>query len=146
MSWIWFFFACLTAIGGLSYNIGVKFGTAAVNPYAFTVTLAVTCALIQVLFFLTAKYVFHADVAQGVHFSGLKFAVLAGCAAAMIDIAYFFAVRYGSVIASQLFWTVGGTVLVVGIAILFFNETLTLQKAVGIVLGLASVILLTKQS
>ncbi|MDE2030229.1 MAG: hypothetical protein KGI97_06670 [Alphaproteobacteria bacterium] len=146
MSVYWLFFVSLTVMGALAYNMGVKFGGNAMSVFAFVLTAACTTCIIQACSLTIAKYGFKYDVGHGVNLHNLRYAVMAGAATALIDIAYFFALRYGTVVASQVFWTVGGTIAVTVAAVLLLHETMTSTKAAGIVLGIISVLLLIKQS
>jgi uncharacterized membrane protein len=145
MSLYWLLFASLTVVGALTYNLSVKFGTASMPVFIFVLIAAATNLSIQAVVTLTAKYGFKYDL-QGVNSQNIRYALMAGAATALIDIAYFFALRYGSMVASQIFWTVGGSIAVTAVAVLFLHETLTFTKAMGIALGMVAVVLLTKQS
>jgi uncharacterized membrane protein len=143
MSFYWLLFASLSVLGSLFYNIGVKFSSANVNAFGFAFTMNCVVLFLQTIVVLTAKYGFRIDVAQGMNKGTVKFAVMAGLGAAIIDVSYFFANRYGSVIASQLFWTIGGIIALAVFSALFLGETITPTKAAGIILGIVAVFLIT---
>ena len=128
----WLFFISLTVVGGLLYNVGAKLATASLTPFLFTASLAFFVFVIQTSSFLIAKYGFKIDVMGGVTASGIRFAALAGLGAALIDICYFLALRYGTPSASLAFWSIGSLIALTIFAILVFKEVMTLSKACGI--------------
>jgi uncharacterized membrane protein len=144
MSLYWLFFASLTVVGSLLYNVGMKFGTEGANPFGFAFILASVEFGVMGLCCLVSRYAFKISATQGMNAHAIKLAAMAGFGVALVDVCYFFALRYGSLIASQMFWVVGGTVALVIFSVLFFGEALTLAKAAGIACGIASVILITK--
>lgn len=144
MSLIWIFFASLTVVGSLMYNISIKLATSHMNAFIFTSVFTVFALLAHLVCLVVYKYVFKFDVALTIDNKGLWYSVIAGLGVALIDIAYFFALRYGSMIASQTVWTIGGLIGLTIVAVLFFQETLTLQKACGITLGIISLYLVTR--
>lgn len=144
MSLYWLLFASLSVVGSLAYTVGMKLGSPSMNAFGFAFLMNIVVLSSQTVFCLTAKYVFKADVMQGVNVNTLKFALLTGLGAALVDVSYFSALRYGSVISSQIFWTVGGIVAVTAFAALFLGETLSATKALGIALGVVAVFLITK--
>lgn len=144
MSPFWLLFASLTVVGSVGYNVGMKLGSPGTNPFVFTFVMTAVILLILGVCCLAAKYGFKVDMEQGMNVRALKYAALCGGSAALIDIGYFLALRYGSLIPTQMFWTVGGTVALAVFASLFLNETMTLTKALGIAFGIVSVVLITK--
>jgi uncharacterized membrane protein len=143
MNGLWLLFATLTVIGGTTYTVATKLGAPGTNPFGFTFIMTLVILLILGVCCLAAQYGFKVDVTKGMSPHALKYAVLCGGAAALIDIGYFLALRYGNVIPTQLFWVIGDMVLVAVFAVLFLNEAMTWTKALGIVLGIASVLLIT---
>ncbi len=146
MSPLWLLFASLTVAGSLAYNMGMKLGTESMNAFTFTLILTLSILAIQVPLLLAAKYVFHQDIAQGFETRNIMLAVMAGLGAALIDIACFFALRYGTVTATQIFWAVGSTIAVALFSALFFKEQITAARLAGIVLGVISLYLITRES
>jgi uncharacterized membrane protein len=146
MSYYWFIFASLTVVGSLTYNVCMKLGIGSINAFSYVLLMNLFTCFAQALFFITARYGFKVDTVTGLTPYGRMLCAVAGVAVAMIDICYFFALRYGSIIASQMFWTIGGTIALVIFAVLFFKEPVTLTKAAGIVMGLASLYLMTRQT
>jgi drug/metabolite transporter (DMT)-like permease len=144
MSPVWLFFASLTVVGSVAYNVGMKLGSPGTNPFGFVFVMTSVILVLLGIACLTAKFGFKVDVAQGMNFHAFKFAALCGCAAAMIDIGYILALRYGSMISIQVFWTVGGMVALAVFAALFLKETMPLTKILGIAFGVISVFLITK--
>ncbi len=143
MSLYWLLFISLTVLGGVTYNVGMKLGTANMNVFAFALVISSTVLVIEAVCFLTAKYAFKVDVSQGVDMQNAKFAVMVGAGGALVDFAYFLALRHGSVIASQIFWMIGGMVATALAAIFLFHEAMTPTKILGIFFGIVSVVLIT---
>ena len=144
MNGLWLLFATLTVIGGTTYTVATKLGSGGTNPFGFTFIMTLVILLILGVGCLIAQYGYKVDVMRGMNGPALKYVVLCGCAAALIDIGYFLALRYGSVIPTQIFWVVGDLVLVAIFATLVLGEALTPIKALGIVAGIVSVLLITK--
>ncbi len=144
MNGLWLLFATLTVIGGTTYTVATKLGSGGTNPFGFTFVMTLVILVILGIGCLVAQYGYKVDVMKGLDGPALKYVILCGCAAALIDIGYFLALRYGSVIPTQIFWVVGDLVLVAVFATLVLNETLTLTKALGIAAGIISVLLITK--
>jgi uncharacterized membrane protein len=144
MSLLWLLFITLTVVGGLAYNVAMKYGSANANVFGFAVIISLAVLTFQTAVALVARYAFKIDVTSGINPQTAKFAILAGLGAALIDLNYFLAVRNGSVMASQLFWTIGSITVMAIFAALFLGESITATKAAGIVLGIASVLLITR--
>ncbi len=143
MNGLWLLFATLTVIGGTTYTVTTKLGMPGTNPFGFTFVMTLVILLILGIGCLVAQYGLKIDVLKGMSGPSLKYAVLCGFAAALIDIGYFLALRYGDVISTQIFWVIGDLVLVALFAALILGEVVTWQKALGIALGIASVLLIT---
>ncbi|MFA4994963.1 MAG: hypothetical protein WC521_06645 [Bdellovibrionales bacterium] len=144
MNGLWLLFCSFIVIGSVVFNVGLKIGSAAVNPFGFLFFMNVFALTALALSCLAAKYGFNADVMQGINVHSLKYAALCAGSVVLIDIGYVLAVRYGSLIGTQVIWTVGGMVAFAAVAVLFMNETMTLTKALGIAFGIVSVLLITK--
>lgn len=141
----WIIFASLTVVGSLMYNVCVKLATASMNGFLFACLLAFAEFVSQIIVIGFARGVGKIDVFAGATPQNVGLAVLAGAAVALINVAYFFAMRTGSAVACQSVWTIGGLLAFTLVAFFFFHETLTLQKAFGIVLGIASLVLIIYQ-
>jgi drug/metabolite transporter (DMT)-like permease len=124
----------------------MKLGAGQVNVFGFSAVMSGITFAVQLGIFLIAKYAMNIDALQGLDSRGIKLAVITGLSLVAINLFYFFALKHGSAIASQVMWTVGGTVALVIVFALFFGEALTPAKILGIALGLVSVVLITKQS
>lgn len=146
MSWLWLLFATLAVLGGSTYTVCMKLGVTNANPFFFGLVTALAFAVVLGAACLTAKFGFHIEVTQGMDARAYKFAALCGGASALIGVTYFLALRYGSVIPTQTYWAIGDIVLTSALAIALFGEALTVQKAVGMLLGAASIFLILKAS
>ncbi|MDD3029156.1 MAG: hypothetical protein PHS57_02605 [Alphaproteobacteria bacterium] len=144
MSLPWLLAASLTVVGITIYSIGMKLGSAQAHPFGFVLSLNVVIISLMSLACLVTRFVFKVDVLQGLNIGTLRYAALCGIGAALIDTAYFLALRYGALIPTQLVYTIGGTLAVGTVAVLCFGEGLTTSKALGIILGIASLILITR--
>ena len=103
MSLLWLLFISLTVIGGVGYNVAMKYGSANANVFGFAVIISLAVLTFQTAVALVARYAFNVDVTHGIDPQTVKLAILAGLGAALIDLNYFLAVRHGSVMASQPF-------------------------------------------
>ena len=146
MSPLWLLFATLTVVGITVYSAGMKMGSANLHPLGFVLSLNIVLMITMSFACLVARYGFKIDVFGGLNAHTFRYAIMCGLGAALIDTAYFLALRYGGMIPTQLFYTVGGTVAVGVLAILCFGEILTTSKALGIVLGALSLFLLIRPS
>jgi len=146
MTLLWLLFISLVIAGSAAYTTGMKLGTSNMSVFGFAVIMNIVVLSAQVLVCLVAKYGFKIDVAQGVNANTIKFAVLTGCGAAMCDVCYFLALRYGSVMASQIAWNVGAILVISMLAVFLWGEAFSPLKALGVAFGIASVILITKAS
>ncbi len=144
MSWLWLAFATLAVVGGASYTVCMKYGAANANPFFFGFITALAVVVIQGVACLVLKYGLHTDLAQGMTPQTYKFAGLCGAASALIGITYFLALRYGSIIPTQTYWAIGDIVLTSTLALALFGETMTWMKALGMVMGAASIVLILK--
>lgn len=145
MSLLWLLFISLAVVGSVAYSSGMKLGGhAGMNPFGYAVVLSVVVFTFELLSCLAAKFVFKVNVWEGVNPQTVKFAVLTGAGAAMVDICFFLALRNGSVIASQTFWNVGIVVAMAALSVLVWGETVSPLKALGIAMGIASVVLIAK--
>jgi len=139
----WLIFAVLTVLGSLTYNVCSKLATTNSNIFIFAFLITLSSFILTSIYVLVAHYGFKINVTEGLNAKGVAIGVAAGIGVTLIDIAFFFALRYGSAISSQLFWSVGGTAAFTLAMFLFFHESLTLTKAFGILFGIASLILVT---
>jgi drug/metabolite transporter (DMT)-like permease len=143
---LWLLFCSFIVVGSVVFNVGMKLGTAEVNPFGFMFFMNVFAVAAFGLCCLVAIYGFKVDVMKGMNLPAFNYAALCAASVVIIDIGYIMAVRYGSLIGTQVIWTVGGMVAFAAIAVLFLNETMTLTKALGIAFGVVSVLLITKAS
>jgi uncharacterized membrane protein len=144
MNGLWLLFATLTVIGGSSYTLFTKLGASGTNPFWFTFVMTLVILLILGAGCLVSQYGYKIDVTQGMNPHALAYAALCGVSAAVIDVGYFLALRYGAVIPTQVFWVIGDLVVVAVFAIAFLGEHMTLTKALGLAFGIVSVLLITK--
>jgi uncharacterized membrane protein len=143
---LWALFISLAVVGSFAYTAGMKFGAPSMSPFGYALIMNIFVLSAQTIIFFTAKYGFKVDVLQGVNAKSAQFAVLTGAGAVLVDLCFFLALRYGSVISSQIVWTVGSIIAMALFSAWYFGEAITLAKALGIGCGIASVILLTKAS
>lgn len=140
----WLFLASLTVIGITVYNISVRIGGETVNAFVFTTVLTLTALLAHSAALMTYKLVTKDPNLFVYHPQGMLFAVAAGVSVAVIDLAYFFAVKYGSLSATTTFWMVGGIALTAIVSFYVFKEVMTPMKMLGLALGLVSIIFIVK--
>lgn len=144
MSAVWLFFVSLTVFGALLYNIAVKLAGDVINPFVFTVILTTVALIGHVSAFGINKAFFNPALKFTFETSGFVYAALAGIGVVIIDLAFFYAVKEGGLALSNTFWSVGSLALVAILGALFFNESIGVMKAVGIGLGIISVVLITR--
>ena len=144
MSLVWFFFASLTVLGTLFYNFSVKAAGEIINPFVFTVILTFVALAGHLAAFGVNKIFFTQDLKFEFGTNGLIFAAIAGIGVVIIDLAYFYAVRSGGLVLTNAFWVIGGLIATATIGFLFFQEGVTATKLLGLFLGIASLVLLTK--
>ncbi len=144
MSVLWGVFAVLTVIGSTLYNFSVKSAGDHVNPFIFTVMITIFAFSGHAIALFLNKIFFNTDLKFEISNYGLGLAFLAGLGIVIIDLAYFFAVKYGGLTISNTFWTVGSLILVILIGLFYFNEQLTAVKSIGLFLGFISIVLLVK--
>ena len=144
MSFLWFLFACLTVVGSLTYNVNVKMGTTHTNVFAFVFVMSACLFCLQIVIFLITKYGFKVDMSTALSSQTFKYAGTAALGVAVIDIFYFLAIRYGTPIQSQMFWTIGGMIALAAFSFLFFKEPMPPVKLIGIILGIISLVLVIR--
>jgi uncharacterized membrane protein len=144
MSTSWLLFASLSVLGSLIYNVSMKIGSSSMNPFLFAFILTLTALIIQTVACGVSRYGFKIDITQQITTQNILCAMVAGFAAALVDISYFFALRHGSTISCQTFWTIGGILALTIFSILYFHEALTISKAAGIALGIVSLFLIVR--
>lgn len=140
--WILYVFLCIT--GALFYNIAVKVAGAHINPFIFTSGLTA----IALLGHLTCLAFYKFYMGENVNFQadrlGIYMVLLGGVAVVVIDLAFFFALKTGSMVSTNMLWTLGGTVLTTMAAVFVFKEPFTATKMAGLAFGLLSFYLLSK--
>ena len=140
----WAFYVGLCITGALFYNVAVKVAGDHINPFIFTSGLTAVallghlCCLAFYKFHLGEKVDFQADR------MGLYMILMAGLAVVVIDLAFYFALKTGSMVSTNMLWTLGGTVLTTLAAIFVFKEPFTATKMAGLAFGLLSFYLLSK--
>ena len=144
MTQTWLLFASLSVVGSLIFNVGTKLGSSHADAFGFMFVMTAVVLLVLGFCCLAAQYGFGVDVTRGLNAHAIKYAVLAGLGVVLIDVGYFIAFRYGSAVSTQVFWAIGGMIAFAVFAVLFLGETMSLTKALGILLGIASVVLITK--
>ena len=144
MSLLWLLFASLSVVGSVAYTGGMKFGAPSMNTFGYVFVMNVIVLSLEFILCLIARYGFKVDVTQGINTNTIKFAVLTGFGAMMVDVCFFLAIRYGSVSSTQVFWTVGVIFVTAVLSAFFLGESISLTKAVGIVFGIVAVVLITK--
>lgn len=141
----WILFAGLTVVGSLAYNVCMRLATDRINGFLFVFLCTLTTTLGQFVVFSLAKGIGKVNVFEGASLQTCGLAVGAGLGVVLIDVAYFFALRTGSLLASQAVWTIGGMLSITAVALFAFHEPMTLQKALGIALGIVALALIIYQ-
>lgn len=142
---LWLTFASLTVIGSLGYNVSTKLASDGMSAFVFSWLLTATSFVILSVVMVFQHHHEAAKIISSFDSKTLALPMIAGLSVAIIDVAYFLTLKHGSAISSQMFWTVGSTILLVVFSVLFLKEILTPSKIAGLALGLLSVYLMVKQ-
>jgi drug/metabolite transporter (DMT)-like permease len=144
MSLLWGFFVFMCMIGSVLYNVAFKLADGHINPFVFACALT-GVGLIGHLFCL-AFYKFHMGeaVTLNVDKTGILMAVMAGVGIVIVDLAFFFAIRHGGIVSTNIVWSVGVLILTGLAGYFIFKEPMSYTKLLGMLFGLLSVILLSK--
>lgn len=126
------------------YNAAVKLAGDIINPFVFTVLLTAVAFAGHMAAFGINKSFFDTDLKFNFGTSGFIFAAMAGLGVVIIDLAYFYAVRAEGLAVTNAFWVIGGLIATALISLLFFQEAISGTRALGIALGLVSLILITR--
>jgi uncharacterized membrane protein len=140
----WFFFVILCITGALFYNIAVKVAGEHINPFIFTSGLTAVALMGHLGCLAFYKFYMGENVDFNADRLGLYMVLLGGVAVVIIDLAFYFALKTGSMVATNMLWTLGGTVLTTLAAIFVFKEPFTATKMAGLAFGLLSFHLLSK--
>ena len=143
MSFYWLLFANLCVLGMLVYNTCFKLSGASINAFTFTLILGSTQALALMAGLVAAKYGFKMDLIGDLKPRGVAFAALAGLSVIVVDMSFFLAFRYGSAMLTNAYCNVASVIMFTVLSVVFFGETLTWMKGIGVILGVASLILIT---
>ena len=85
----WAFFACLTVLGALGYNIAVKMAGDTINAFVFTTVLTFSALFGHVICFGIYKY-YNMSEPLIISKMGVWMGILAGVSVVVIDLAFFF--------------------------------------------------------
>ena len=144
MSAVWLFLVSLAVFGTLFYNFGIKLAGDVINPFVFTVLMTFTALAGHVAAFGVNKAFFNSDLKFSFGTTGVFYAVVAGIGIVIIDLAYFYAVKEGGLAVTNAFWVVGALVATVLMSYFFFSESINTMKAIGIILGIFSIVLISR--
>lgn len=144
MSALWLFLASLTVLGTLLYNFSVKMAGDIINPFVFAIIFTGIAFVGHLAAFGINKQFFTTDLKFTFTPMSLGLAAAAGIGIVVIDLAYFYAVKSGGLALTSAFWTLGGLIATILVSLLFFNEAISGLKAIGIVLGMLSLFLITR--
>lgn len=138
---LWFLYTFAAILGMVGYDVAIKLATEEINAYLFT-TILVLSGLIGHLVVLLV-YKLHAPEANtqiNLHTIGL--AAIGGLGLVVMDVCFFLGVKTGGLAATNAVWLIGGLILTVLVAFLFFNETITLRSLFGVLFGIVSIFLM----
>lgn len=136
-------FAIFAAVGFGFYNFFVGKSGGKISPFLATAFLTISGFILTIIASLFQKY--FAGEKLLVTNDGIKFAVLAGVAAGIAEIFYFFAFSKNtnvSIVLPIVFTLTVITGVILGV--IFDNETLSSMKVAGILLGILGLFLLTR--
>ncbi len=131
--------------GSVVYNAAFKIADGRINVFIFTVALTSVAmighslCLVFYKIYMGENVTFHADKI------GILWAVLAGLSIVIIDLSFFFAVRSGGLVATNITWSIGAIGLTALAGTLIFKEEFTLQRGLGLLLGAAAIFFLAKK-
>jgi len=142
MSLNWLLLVNLSVFGMLAYNTCLKLSGPNISAFTFTLIVSCTQVLALMVGLVATKYGFKTDLIGAVKPHDAAFAVLAGIFVVLIDISFFLAFRYGSAMFTNVYCCIAGIILFTLLSMTFFGETLTVMKGVGILFGIASLVLI----
>jgi|GEM_PF-2190974 len=140
----WIFYAGIAMAGLTLYPIASRISDGKISVSLAAILVSVFAAIILTAHLLINRQLGHAEELSYTK-EGLLCALAMGVAAAMIDYGYLAAFSKGasaSVISPAV--TIGSLALVVLFSYFIFKEALDFYKIMGVLLGFASVILLTR--
>ncbi len=140
--WILYVFACI--FGALFYNVAVKVAGDHINPFIFTSGLTAVALLGHLGCLAFYKFYMGENVDFNADKMGLYMVLLGGAAVVVIDLSFYFALKTGSMVATNLLWTLGATALTALSAFFIFKEPFTATKMAGLAFGVLSFYLLSK--
>lgn len=141
---IWFVFASLAVIGSVTYNFAVKLSGHIINPFVFTILLTAVAFAGHLAAYGINKSFFDTQLKFEFPMQAFWYAFFAGIGIVVIDLAYFYAVKSGGIASTSAFWAVGSLSVTALLGLMFFQETLSLEKIAGVFLGGVSLYLLTR--
>jgi drug/metabolite transporter (DMT)-like permease len=138
---LWLFFTVSAIFGMVGYDIAIKAATDKANAFAFTTILALSAFIAHLAIWGGYKY-FNPETPTKLSSQSLLLAIGAGLGLVIMDVGFFLGVRSGGLIRTNSVWLIGGLVLTVLCGCLFFGEYLNFARTLGIVLGVASILLM----
>ncbi len=142
-SLIWLFFVAISAIGAIGYNVAIKMA-GEINAFLFATCFTFFALLSHGLCLLVYKYKFSDGGDLLFSKNSLYIAIFAGISTVIIDLSFFFAMKYGSYVLTSTVPVIASMVLSVIAGYFIFSELLSLEKALGLLLGFLAIYLLVK--
>jgi uncharacterized membrane protein len=138
MAW-WILFLVLTILGWGIYNLFFKALGSSINYFLVLLIIGITQILIALPFVISS----YATGNMTASTKGYIFAIIMGILVSIGTIAFFYTFKSGANASIAIpIYTIGALLLGVLGGILIFKEAFTLKMAIGILLGIASIILL----
>ena len=137
-------FTFVAIVGNVTYLSGLKLADGRINPFFFTFLLSAVALIGHTVTLLFYRYVMGEQVNLFYDSRGALLAVLVGLAVVVIDFSLFFAFRHGSAINTHVALAVGTAISFAAVSVWLFGESVTPTRAVGIGLGLVSLVLVVR--
>jgi drug/metabolite transporter (DMT)-like permease len=140
--WLLYVLMCIT--GAAMYNVAVKVAGSHINPFVFTSGLTAVALIGHLACLGLYKYHLGENVNFQTDKTGMYMVLLAGIAVVIIDLCFYFALKTGSLVNTNLVWTIGATTLTALAGFFIFKEPFTATKMAGLAFGGIAIYLLTR--
>lgn len=141
---LWLLFTLIAIAGNVTYLSGLKLADGHINPFFFTFLLSAVALIGHTGMLLFYRYVMGEQVNLFFDTKGALLAVMVGLGVVVIDFAIFFAFRHGSAINTHVALAVGTAISFAAVGVWLFGEMVTPTRALGIGLGLVSLVLVVR--
>lgn len=140
---LWVFLIVISALGAVGYNLAVKLA-GEINAFLFATCFTVVAFVLHLCCFFIYKWNYPAATDLSMSKQTVAIAIFAGVSTVIIDLSFFFAMKYGSYVLTATIPVIASMILSVIAGYFLFNEMLSFEKMAGLVLGFIALYLLIK--